>query len=64
MSEGTPLRWLKQEGEGVTEGEIIVEVEAAKAVVEIVAPKSGVLTRILAKVDETVPVYSVIALID
>lgn len=64
MSEGTPLRWLKQEGDSVIEGETIVEVEAAKAVVEVVAPVSGVLTKILVKADETVPVYSVIALID
>lgn len=64
MSEGTPSRWLKQEGESVTEGETLVEVEAAKAVVEVVAPVSGTLTKILVQVDETVPVYSVLALID
>jgi pyruvate/2-oxoglutarate dehydrogenase complex dihydrolipoamide acyltransferase (E2) component len=64
MTEGTPLRWLKKEGDSVTEGEPIVEIEAAKAVVEVLAPTSGKLTKILAPEGETVPVYGVIALID
>jgi pyruvate/2-oxoglutarate dehydrogenase complex dihydrolipoamide acyltransferase (E2) component len=64
MSEGTPLRWLKKEGDMVREGEPIVEIEAAKAVVEVPSPASGKLTKILAAEGTTVPVYSVIALID
>jgi len=64
MTEGTPVRWLKKEGDRVHEGESIVEIESSKAVEEIAAPISGVLTKILASEGETVPVYSVIALID
>jgi pyruvate/2-oxoglutarate dehydrogenase complex dihydrolipoamide acyltransferase (E2) component len=63
MTEGTLLKWLKQEGEPVQEGETIVEVEAAKAVVEVVAPASGILSRIIVAAGDTVPVYSVIAFI-
>jgi pyruvate/2-oxoglutarate dehydrogenase complex dihydrolipoamide acyltransferase (E2) component len=64
MSEGTPLCWLKKEGDTVREGEPIVEIEAAKAVEELLAPVSGVLTKILVPVGEATAVYSVIALIE
>lgn len=39
--------WLKREGDAVDEGEAIAEVETDKASVEIPAPTSGILTRIV-----------------
>lgn len=63
-TEGTIVSWLKAEGESVTEGEILVEVETAKAVEELPAPVSGVLTKILVAEDETVEVYAELALIE
>lgn len=39
--------WLKREGDSVTSGEPLVEVETDKAQVEIEAPASGVLGKIL-----------------
>jgi pyruvate dehydrogenase E2 component (dihydrolipoamide acetyltransferase) len=47
----------------VAEGEDLVEVDAAKAVDTIAAPAGGVLIKILAQVDDEVPVGGVIALI-
>lgn len=44
MEYATILRWLHAEGEPVTAGEVIVEVEAEKVTVEIVAPATGILT--------------------
>ena len=41
ISEGTIVRWLKGEGEGVAAGEIVAEIETDKAVVEIEAPVAG-----------------------
>ena len=64
MTEGTLTRWLKREGDHVQEGELIAEVEAAKSVVDVIASASGVLTKILVQPDTTVPVYSVLALIN
>jgi 2-oxoglutarate dehydrogenase E2 component (dihydrolipoamide succinyltransferase) len=48
MEYATVSRWLKREGDSVSEGEPIVEVEAEKANHELEAPSSGVLESILA----------------
>ncbi len=63
-TEGTVTAWLKAEGDPVTEGEVIVEVETAKAVEEIPAPVTGVLTKILLAEGETGEVFTPIAIID
>jgi pyruvate/2-oxoglutarate dehydrogenase complex dihydrolipoamide acyltransferase (E2) component len=64
MTEGTVEQWLKHEGDMVTEDEDIAEVEAEKTTVVVVAPESGVLSRILVAEGETVPVFTVLALIE
>src|SRR5689334_2048883 len=61
MEEGTINSWLKREGDYVNAGEPIAEVETDKANVEIPAYESGVLTRIIVQVGQTVPVGAVIA---
>lgn len=63
MQEGKILRWLKEVGDPVLEGEPLLEIEAEKVTVEVPCPRSGVLARIVAEVDETVPVREVIAII-
>ena len=40
-------QWLKQEGEWVSEGEDLVEIETEKASVQIPSPASGTLQGIL-----------------
>jgi len=47
MEEGTVVGWLKQEGEAVTRGEPLAEVESDKIVFTIEAPASGLLLRVL-----------------
>lgn len=64
MTQGLIVSWLKGEGDTVDAGEPLVEVEAAKTTGDVEAPTSGVLHKILAKVDEVVEVRSVIAVID
>ncbi len=61
MEEGTINSWHKKEGDMVTSGEVIAEIETDKANVEINAYDTGVLTQILVKEGETVPVGAVIA---
>src|SRR5689334_13279337 len=63
MEEGTINSWLKKEGDQVTSGEPIAEVETDKANVEIQAYETGVLSKIVVQVGQTVPVGEVIALI-
>jgi pyruvate dehydrogenase E2 component (dihydrolipoamide acetyltransferase) len=63
MADGTIVRWLKHEGDAVTEGEPLVEVEAAKVTSEVEAEVSGVLAHILVAEGETVPVRTPLCLI-
>ena len=63
MEEGTINIWLKREGDQVTAGEPLAEIETDKANVEISAYETGVLSKIVVQVGETVPVGDVIALI-
>jgi pyruvate/2-oxoglutarate dehydrogenase complex dihydrolipoamide acyltransferase (E2) component len=64
MTEGTIVAWLKKEGDVVTEDEEIAEVEAEKATVMVVAPETGTLVKILVQPEETVPVFTALALIE
>jgi 2-oxoisovalerate dehydrogenase E2 component (dihydrolipoyl transacylase) len=61
VTEGTVVRWLKQEGDDVALDEPIVEVETDKAIVEIPSPVAGKLSKILVHEDEVVPVGAVLA---
>jgi 2-oxoglutarate dehydrogenase E2 component (dihydrolipoamide succinyltransferase) len=61
---GTITRWLKQEGDHVTAGEVIAEVEVEKVNMEITAPASGALATILAVQGDEVKVGAPIAMID
>jgi pyruvate/2-oxoglutarate dehydrogenase complex dihydrolipoamide acyltransferase (E2) component len=63
-TEATIVKWLKAEGDVVREGEVIVEIETAKALQEVSAPVAGVLKQILLAEGETAEVYTAIALID
>jgi pyruvate dehydrogenase E2 component (dihydrolipoamide acetyltransferase) len=60
---GTLLKWFKAEGESVSKGEPLMEIETDKATVEIEAPGSGVLTQVIAKPGDEVPVGQRIAFI-
>ncbi|MBI2533781.1 MAG: 2-oxo acid dehydrogenase subunit E2 [Deltaproteobacteria bacterium] len=60
---GILLKWLKTEGQAVTKGEPLMEVETDKATVEIEAAASGVLTNVTASAGDEVPVGQRIALI-
>ena len=62
MEEGTVLQWLKQDGEAVTKGEPIVEIETDKANMMVEAPDSGQL-QIVAQVGDSLPIGATIATI-
>lgn len=64
IDEGEIVRWLKSEGDRVVQGELIAEVETAKATQEIEAPATGVLVKILAAPGQTVLVNSDLAIIE
>ena len=63
QEKGTLLNWLKAEGQPVTKGEPLMEVETDKATVEIEAPASGILANVIASPGDEVPVGNRIAVI-
>ena len=63
MEEGSIVRWLKQAGDAVTQGEPIVEITTDKTNMEIEAPATGVLADVRAAEGDTVLVTQVIAVI-
>jgi len=58
---GKLISWKKKEGEKVLKGEMLLEVETDKAVVEIEAQAEGILGGVTAQVGDVVPVGQTIA---
>ena len=63
MEEGTIIKWFKSEGDQLKAGEPLLEVMTDKVNMEVEAPESGVLRKILAQVDDIVPVKDAICII-
>ncbi|MGZ4665657.1 MAG: dihydrolipoamide acetyltransferase family protein [Frankiaceae bacterium] len=64
LTEGEILRWLVEVGDAVRVNQPIVEVETAKAAVEVPSPLAGVVTDILAPPGMVVPVGAALVTID
>jgi pyruvate dehydrogenase E2 component (dihydrolipoamide acetyltransferase) len=60
MEEGTIIRWLRNDGDDIHEGDELVEIETDKAVMTYEAKASGVLS-IVAGAGQTLPIGAVIA---
>src|ERR1035437_3195672 len=58
---GKLIAWRKQEGDRVTKGEPLLEIETDKAVVEVEAPADGILAGITATAGADIPVGQTIA---
>ncbi len=63
MEEGTIIKWLKNEGDKIQAGEPLLEVMTDKVNMEVEAPESGVLRKILAQPDDVIPVKDPICII-
>mgnify|MGYP003645617227 CR=1 FL=1 len=64
MEEGTLSKWLKKEGDTVSSGDVIAEIETDKATMEVEAVDEGILAKILvAEGTEGVKVNAVIAVL-
>lgn len=63
MEEGQLSRWLKKEGDKVSMGEPLAEIDTDKATMEMQALANGVLRKILIKEGESAPLGQVIAII-
>jgi pyruvate dehydrogenase E2 component (dihydrolipoamide acetyltransferase) len=58
---GKLLAWRKKEGESVSKGEPLLEIETDKAVVEIESPAEGILAGVVASTGDVIPVGQTIA---
>jgi pyruvate dehydrogenase E2 component (dihydrolipoamide acetyltransferase) len=63
MEEGQVVKWLKSEGDEVSNGDVLAEVETDKATMELVARGDGVLRAIFLAEGGTAPVGDVIGVI-
>ncbi|AZE88973.1 acetoin dehydrogenase dihydrolipoyllysine-residue acetyltransferase subunit [Pseudomonas orientalis] len=63
MTEGRIDVWLKQPGDRVEKGEEVLDVETDKISSSVEAPFSGVLRRVLALSDETLPVGALLGIV-
>jgi 2-oxoglutarate dehydrogenase E2 component (dihydrolipoamide succinyltransferase) len=64
VSEVTIANWLKKEGEWVEMDQPIAEFESDKATFEVNAEKAGVIEKLIGNVGDTIPVGSVVAIIN
>src|SRR3546814_12794029 len=64
MAEGKRAKWLKKEGDAVSSGDVLAEIETDKATMEVEAVDEGVLGKILVpEGTDAVPVNQVIAVL-
>src|SRR5829696_5413749 len=63
MEERTLLKWLKSEGEEVSEGDAIAEIETDKVTMELEAEDAGTLAQLIADEGQDIPVGGAIAFI-
>jgi multifunctional 2-oxoglutarate metabolism enzyme len=61
VTEGVVLEWHVAEGDSVKEGDTVVEVSTDKVDAEVPAPMDGVITKLVAAVDDEVPVGAPLA---
>lgn len=63
MEEGTVTKWVKQEGDTVKVGDVILEITTDKLTSEVESEHDGVLLKIVAQEGEDVPVKGILAYI-
>src|SRR2546430_17314826 len=64
IAEGTVSKWLKKIGDQVKRDEPLFEISTDKVDAEIPAPAAGVLAEIKVQEGQTVPVQTLVAVID
>ena len=64
ITEGTIISWSVKVGDTVQEDDVVFEVNTAKVSAEIPSPVEGKVVEILFKEGDTVPVGTVVAIVD
>lgn len=64
VADGEVATWHKAEGDTVERDELLVEIETDKVVMEVVAPESGTLTKIMVGEGETIASEAILATLE
>ena len=64
MTEGEIAEWFKSAGDTVEEEEVLFDLITEKVTVPVESPVAGTIKEIKVKVGETVPVGTIVALIE
>ena len=62
--EATVASWVKKDGEIVSKGDVIIELDTDKVSLEIVSPSDGQIQKVLKAEGETVKVGDILGVID
>ena len=62
MEEGTVTKWVKQEGDTVKAGDVILEITTDKLTSEVESEHDGVLLKIVAQEGEDIPVKGLLGM--
>ncbi len=63
MEEGRVVLWNRKEGDAISRGDTLLEVETDKMIVEIAAPCDGIIHKILALPEMRIPIHQPIAIL-
>jgi len=63
VEEATIGRWCKEVGDKVERGDVIAELETAKAMMELESPAKGVLLAVFPELGETIPMGELVAIV-
>ena len=64
VEEGKVIKWLKQVGDQVADGDVVCEVETDKSTMEVPTTIAGTIKEIKVKEGEIVPVGSILAIVE
>ena len=64
VDEGKVLKWLKQVGDQVTDGDVVCEVETDKSTMEVPSTIDGTIKEIRVKEGDIVPVGTILAIVE
>ena len=62
--EATVASWLKKDGEAVSKGDVIIELDTDKVSLEIVSPSNGTIKEVKKSVGDVVKVGEILGTID
>ena len=64
VDEGKVVKWLKQVGDQVTDGDVLCEVETDKSTMEVPTTIDGTIKEIRVKEGDIVPVGTILAIVE